>query len=557
MKDPEANELLSDILDGHASVEDKARLLAWIRENGGERGEVAQQLVLDGLLGVALEENGGDKFQQQLQERLAIEQKRNYSRRFSVALRNSTRRVALVLGPVLAALAWWGTHSLLNLPAGADPLPACWTAAILALCATWWVLEPIPVGATALIPLAVFPLLGVMDERQVADSYCHHLVILFLSGFILSKAMEQRGTHRRVVLGMVRMIGGSGGRRLVLGFMVAAGGISMWTSNTVTVLMLLPAALAVIDQSRGRRLATPLLLGIAYAAAIGGMGTPVGTPPNGIFMAEVDALAAQGVLSKSFGFIDWMKVAVPVVVIMIPLAWWWLTRGEWPSSPIRLAPAGPWTRAEARVSIILALTAILWMTRADPLGGWSGLLGMPAVKDSSVGLLAVIALFLIPSGEGKGRALIDWQHAFDVPWGILILLGGGIAIGNAFATTGLSQAIAGNLQLLSGLPMLPLILIVALTVSFLTEFSSNTATATVLMPLMAATAVAADLPPIFLMLSASLANSCSFMLPIGTPPAAIVFAVGDFSIRQMLWEGLVLKLMSVIVITLVCYVMLG
>lgn len=559
MKDREANELLTRILDGNASEEERSLLLSWLENHPAMRGEVAEQLAIDGLLGVALEKQGGRDFRERLRDQLIAEEKRNLFRRIGMSLRRNTRRMALVLGPLLAAFAWFATFLLLgnDTPGVDDPGKAAWTAAVLVLCVVWWILEPVPIGAVSLIPLAVLPLAGVLDEWQIAAAYCHHLVVLFLSGFMLSRAMEHCGLHRRLALGLVRVIGGSSERRIVLGFMMASAGISMWISNTVTVLMLLPAALAVIDHQRRRRLATPLLLGIAYSAAIGGMGSPIGTPPNGIFLAQTELLAEAGFLTGSFGFMDWMKVGIPIVLILVPVAWLWLTRGPWPSFPVRIAPAGSWSKAEVRLSVVLALTVLLWITRDDPFGGWSALLDAPEARDSSVGLLAVIALFLIPSGEPEERKLLNWEQAAAVPWSILILLGGGIAIGSALSATGLNQAIAANLTLLHGLPVLFIVAIVALCVSFITELSSSTATATVLMPLLAAMAVAADLPPVFLMLAATMANSCSFMLPVSTPPNAIVFAVGDFTIRRMIWEGLVLKLVSVAVITAVCYLLLG
>ncbi len=556
MTPEEANALLTRVLDGLATVEEKAELLAWLEENPSERGEVAEQISLDGLLGVALEGDTGSSFQDRLSSRLAVEGKRNILGSISTILRLDHPNVRLALGPLFAAVAWALTRWLLQEgdDAGiADLSKASAVSAVMALCVVWWIVGPLPVAAVSLIPLAVFPLLGIIDETQLASSYCHPLVVLFL----LSKAMEHCGGHRRLALGMVRMIGGADGKRLVLGFMVASAAISMWTSNTVTVLMVLPAALAVIDQSRGSRISTPLLLGIAYSAAIGGMGSPVGTPPNGILVAQADLLVSQGHLPRSFSFIDWISVGLPVVIILVPLAWLWLTRGPWPSSPLRIAPVGPWTKAEFRVSLVLGFTAVLWVTRGDPYGGWSGLIGMPTVKDSTVGLLAVIALFLIPAGDGKDGKLLSWNHAATVPWSILILLGGGIALGNAMASTGLDHAIAAELASLGTMPLLPMVALVVLVISLLTELSSNTATATVLMPLLAATAVAADLPPALLMLSATMANSCSFMLPASTPPNAIVFAVGDFSMRRMLWEGFVLKLISAVVITAACYLILG
>ncbi|RYD39211.1 MAG: hypothetical protein EOP85_16350, partial [Verrucomicrobiaceae bacterium] len=461
----EANALLTRVLDGLATVEEKAGLLAWLEENPSERGKVAEQISLDGLLGVALEADTGSSFQNRLSSRLAVEGKRNILASISTVLRLDHPAVRLALGPLFAAVAWILTRWLLQEgdEAGiADLSKASAVSAVIALCVVWWIVGPLPIAAVSLMPLAVFPLLGIIDETQLASSYCHPLVVLFLCGFMLSKAMEHCGGHRRLALGMVRMIGGGDGKRLVLGFMVASAAISMWTSNTVTVLMVLPAALAVIDQSRGSRISTPLLLGIAYSAAIGGMGSPVGTPPNGILVAQADLLVSQGHLPRSLSFIDWISVGLPVVVILIPLAWLWLTRGPWPSSPLRIAPVGPWTKAEFRVSLVLGFTALLWVTREDPYGGWSGLVGIPTVKDSTVGLLAVIALFVIPAGDRKESKLLSWDHAATVPWSILILLGGGIALGNAMVSTGLDHAIAAELGSLGTMPLLPMVALVVL-----------------------------------------------------------------------------------------------
>ncbi|MBK1880968.1 SLC13/DASS family transporter [Luteolibacter pohnpeiensis] len=559
MKKQDADELLARVLGGKSSEEDRASLLDWLAQNQDQRSEAAEQLVIDSLLGVTLEKNSGDDFRDRLLQRLALEQERRSFQNLGARVQLNSRKLGFILGPLLATISWFLLHFLLaDAPAIAGKAaPACWAGAVLIWCVVWWIFEPVPIAATSLIPLALFPLFGVLDEVEIADSYANHLVILFLSGFMLSRAMEQSGAHRRLALGLVRMIGGSGGRPLVLACMIASAGLSMWTSNTVTVLILLPIVIAIIDQRRDRQLATPLLLGIAYAAAIGGIASPIGTPPNAVLIAQADLLVAAGQLAHPVGFVDWVKFGLPVSLILVPLAWLWLTRGILPAAPFRIAPLGPWRKAEVRVSLVLGLTAVLWMTRSDPYGGWSSLLGVPTLKDSTVGLLAVIALFLIPNGNRDGKNLLEWEHAAKIPWNVLILLGSGIAIGNAIAATGLSQAIAENLNLLGGLSTLPMVVVVVIAVSLLTEIGSNTATSTILLPLLAATALAAQIPPMLLMVPAAMATSCSFLLPVATPPNAVVFAVGEFSIRRMLFEGMVLKAISAVVIIAVCYLMMA
>ena len=560
MKNEEVNEVLARVLDGYATDDDRERILAWLRKNDEDRVDAAEQLIIDGLLGVILESEAKNDFHAKLKERLAGEKRNFFYRKIQDPLKNNARWLALLLGPVLSVISWFGLWFGLQGGILADPTLACWTGAVLVLCATWWIFEPIPIPATSLIPLAVFPLVGVLDEREVAASYGHHLVMLFLSGFMLSKAMERSGAHKRLALGMVKLIGGAGGRRLVFAFMVASAGLSMWISNTATALMLMPVAIAVIDQCRDRRLATPLLLGVAYAASIGGIATPIGTPPNAVFLAQADNLVSNGLMDSSPSFYDWMKLGLPVVFIMLPLSWLWLTRGKWPHVPLHMTGGeGVWRKAEIRVVTVFAITALLWITRSDPFGGWSQLLNIPTVKDSTVGLLAVVLLFILPTGDPdeKGQKLLDWDHAVAIPWGILILFGGGIAIGQAFTTSGLSEALASNMSQISGLSTVAMIAVVAFGITFLTEVTSNTATATVLMPLLAATAVAAGIRPEILMVPAAMSASCAFMLPVATPPNAVVYAVGEFPIRRMVYEGFVLNLIGVLVITGVCYWLLG
>ncbi|GAA6154447.1 SLC13 family permease [Pseudoteredinibacter isoporae] len=426
---------------------------------------------------------------------------------------------------------------------------AALTAALTLLCALWWMFEPIPIPATSLIPLGVFPLLGILSPKDVALAYGSPLIILLMGGAMLSKAMEKSGAHRRVALGMVGLFGGGSQRRLVLGFMAASALLSMWISNTATTLMLLPVALAVLEKSDDRKLMIALLLGIAYAASIGGLGTPIGTPANVIMMQ-----AYQDATGVELSFVDWMQWSIPVVVLLVPLAGFWLSRklGS-DTSMLELPDLGTWRKAERRVMLIFALTALAWITLKGPSGGWGQWL--PTANYGSVALLAVLILFIIPDGEG-GR-LLDWQSANQIHWGVLLLFAGGIAIAKAFTSTGLSQAIGEALAGFNQLPVLLLLVLLSLGVAFLTEVTSNTATATLLMPILAATAIAAEMEPALIMLPAALASSCAFMLPVATAPNAIVFGTGQVRIADMVSNGFSINLIAVLVISGCSFVLLS
>src|SRR5690606_2414736 len=380
----------------------------------------------------------------------------------------------LFLGPLLALLAAW-----LALRSGASGALAS-TPAVTVCCAPWWLFEPVPSPITAPLPLALFPMLGVPEGRHVAEAYGHPLILLLAGGFMISRALEASGAHRRLALGMVRLFGGGSGRSLVFDFIAAAGLVSMWISNTATTLMLLPVALAVLQHYPDPRLKIPLVLAIAYAASIGGLGTPIGSPPNLVFM-QVHELAT----GVRYGFLDWMKVGVPVVLVLLPILGWWLTRGLANTPSANLPPQPAWRPAERRVLVVFAITALAWVTRTDPFGGWSSWLGMPGAGDASVALLAVVALGVIPDGE-KGR-LLTWETASTIPWGALLLFGGGIALASGFEQSGLSTAAATHLAGLGNLPLPLLLLAVCTGVVLLSEIASNTATAVLMMPILAAT----------------------------------------------------------------------
>ena len=450
----------------------------------------------------------------------------------------SNREWALIAGPLLSVALYFGMNQ-----SGWES-PACWTGAIAILCVVWWIFEPIPIPATSIVPLALFPLVGVLPQEKIAASFGNELILLMLGGFILSAAMERSGAHRRIALGMINVIGGHSSRRIVLGFMAATAALSMWISNTATVLMMLPIVLAVIAQSPDKKLAVPLLLAIAYSSSIGGLGTPIGTPPNLVFMQQYEKFTGMTV-----SFTEWMGWGLPVVLIFLPIAGLWLTRKLDYRGELTIPPTGDWRPEERRVLIVFGLTALAWVTRLEPFGGWSTWLGLKGANDAIVALVAVVILFLVPNG--RGGKLIDWQTAERVPWGILILFAAGIAIAQAFVETGLSRAIGDHLTMLASLHPLLMIVTIALIVTFLTETTSNTATTILLMPILASAALGAGLDPSLLMVPAAMSASCAFMLPVATAPNAIVFGSGQVTIADMVREGVVLNFIGVVVITLI------
>ena len=448
----------------------------------------------------------------------------------------------LACGPLLGA-----AGALLILP-GQSPAVA-WTVAVTLCCAAWWMLEALPHAVTALLPLALFPLVGVLSPTQVAQSYGHPLILLLAGGFMLAAALEANQAHRRLALLMVRAFGGRSGRSLVFGFCAAAALLSMWISNTATTLMLVPVALAVLRDYPDPRLTAPLVLAIAYSASIGGLGTPIGSPPNLVFMQVYEQTTGT-----SLGFSDWARFGLPTVFLLVPLVALWLGRGLGDSPRATLPVLGPWRPAERRVLAVFALVALAWVTRSEPFGGWSDWLGIEQANDASVALLGVMLMACVPSGDG-GR-LLTWETAERIPWGALVLFGGGIALATAFETSGLSAWLAGHLQGVLDAPLLLRIFLIALGVSLLSEIASNTAAAVLLMPLLAAAATAAGIDPALLMVPAVLAASCAFLLPVATAPNAIVFGSGKVDARTMLRQGAMINLVAVLVITAVCAVVL-
>lgn len=452
---------------------------------------------------------------------------------------NPTR---ILLGLAAAAAAGFAAHL------GGLPQPIVATIAITVLTAFWWVSEALPIPATSLVPFALFPLAGVMDQREAAEALGSYVIVLLMASFMLSKALERSGAHERLALYMIRLVGGSG-RRLVIGFMIASAALSMWISNTATTLMLATMAFAILARTDDAKLAPALLLGIAYASSFGGTATLIGTPPNLIF---ADNFFRE--TGAEFSFVRWMTIGVPIIVIGIPLMALWLTRSLGGVKTPVLADPGPWRIEERRTLIVFAIAIALWVTRIEPFGGWSGALGMEAAGDSTVAVFAVILMFLVP--DGKGGALLDWKAAGDIPWGMLLLFAGGICIASGFRASGLDALIGDQLSGLTKAPLFVMILGLCLSVTFLTEVTSNTATANLLMPLLAAVAAGAGVKPELLMIPAVISCSCAFMLPVATAPNAIIYGTGRVTIAQMAREGAVLNVIIAFVVTGVCWTML-
>ena len=421
------------------------------------------------------------------------------------------------------------------------------TSAVAILCVFWWIFEPIPIPVTSLVPMALLPLLGVISPADVGAAYGSPLILLLMGGFLLSKGMESTGAHTRIALTVVRLVGANEPRRLILGFMLAAALLSMWISNTATVLMLLPVALAVIGSSSApKALAPPLLLGLAWACSIGGLGTPIGTPPTLIFMQVYEETTGTAV-----SFSEWMTWGIPVVALMVPTIALFLARQVPNDLTVALPDIGEWRSAEKRVLVIFALTALAWMTRTEPFGGWREWLDMPMANDAAVAFCAVIAMFV--SRDKTGEPLISWEQASSIPWGVLLLFAGGITLAKGFVASGLSTQVGELLANLALVPTLFAIVMVAILVTALTEATSNTATTALLMPILAAASMAAQIDPLILMVPAAMSASCAFMLPVATAPNAVVFGTGQIGIQTMVRWGIWVNVLGVVVISAVVF----
>jgi sodium-dependent dicarboxylate transporter 2/3/5 len=471
------------------------------------------------------------------------------------------------VGRLLGPLAFFLVYYLVETP-GLPPEGKLMLGLTLWM-AIWWITDAVPIAGTALLPLMVLPLSGVLNLKQVSNNYMDPTVLLYMGGFLLATSIEKWNLHKRIALNIINLLG-TDLRRIVLGFMLATGFLSMWISNSATALMMLPIGLAVIGQFKNHlgdengilstHLAKNILLGIAYAASIGGMATLIGTPTNNVLRAVVEKL-----YNYTIDFNEWMLFAFPFSVVLLAIAWFYLVNFGNPlpkkfnlteaKSVIQdqIVALGKITYEEKTVLIVFGLVCFSWITRSfllEPL--------LPALDDTIIALLGVMLLLLLPSSgksEPKGR-ILDWKTAEQIPWGVLILFGGGLALAEGFKETGLANWIGQHLSLIEGVSFFVLLLIIVAAVNFLTEVTSNVATASMLLPILASVAIKLDVHPFGLMVGATLAASCAFMLPVATPPNAVVFGPGYLKIKDMVKAGLWLNIISIILLTLMVYFIL-
>ncbi len=437
------------------------------------------------------------------------------------------------------------------------------TVAVAVWMATWWMTEAIPVYATALLPLAMFPLMGVATVHDTASPYGHELIFLFMGGFILALSMQRWGLHERIAFHVLSLVGQKASR-LVGGFMGVSAMLSMWVSNTATAVMMLPVALSVAgfagDEPEDDNFRVALLLGVAYGCSIGGIGTLIGTPPN-LFLASY----VKSELGFEISFVRWMAFGLPLVACFLPLTWWMLTRWLYPLGERHieqgrdeiqraLAGLGRLGRGERITLVVFAVTASLWISRPLLVDlAWQGVRPLAGLSDTGIAIFAAMALFCIPVDASKRKFTMDWETAVRLPWGVLILFGGGLSLASAIGHNGVGDWIGSYFAGYGELPIIVVMLAIVALVVFLTELTSNTATTATLVPILAGLAGGLGADPLLLIVPAAVAASCAFMLPVATPPNAIVFGSGHVSISQMVHAGLWLNVLGIVLITGLAY----
>jgi sodium-dependent dicarboxylate transporter 2/3/5 len=439
------------------------------------------------------------------------------------------------------------------------------TLAIAVIMAIFWISEALPIPVVALLPMVLLPLMGIAHYSRSSlpgfftafSPYMHYLVVLFIGGFTIAEAMKKWKLHERIALHFIRWIGFSQ-KRILLGLMVATAIVSMFVSNTATAAMMMPIAVAIIIQSGAKpgksNFGLVLMLGIAYAASIGGIGTLIGTPPNVVLAGFLDTL-----LNKTVTFANWLIVGLPLVIVLLPLTWFLLMKMN-PMEKVKVAESkdiiveklrslGKIKGGERNTFIIFLLVALMWITRKQ----WTSYFHLYWVNDSVIAIVGVILFYILPVNIKKWEFTLDWKTNLKIPWGTLLLFGGGIALGQAMANTGAASFIAMHLTLLKNLPAILLIFFVVLLVDFLTEITSNTATTNMMMPILFALGVALSRDSVLLMIGGAVAASMAFMLPVATPPNAIVFGTGYVKINKLVRNGFVLDITAAITWTLLLY----
>ena len=469
-----------------------------------------------------------------------------------------SRTSILIAGPALFFI-------LRSLPAPAGMEASAWAVVAVTLwMALWWVTEIVPIAVTALLPIILFPLIGALDIASTTSAYGDKYVFLYLGGFLLAIAIEKWDLHRRIALSIINLIG-TDIKYIILGFMAATAFLSMWISNTATSVMMLPIGTAIITQlqdnsdtpqNENKLFGKALMLAIAYSASIGGIGTLIGTPPN---------LVLAGIVQKLDGieisFFQWAKLGIPISVLLLAICWKYLTRFAFNFSEMKLpggkaeissllAKLGKMSGEEKTVLVVFVLTAFGWITRSFLLQPF-----IPFIDDTIIAITAGIVLFALPS-QKKGERLLSWDDAVKVPWGVIILFGGGMALAKAFGETGLAEWLGEQLTALENLPLYLLVFVIVAAVNFLTEVTSNLATTAMLLPILAPMALAMGIHPYLLLVAATLAASCAFMLPVATPPNAVVFGSGYLNIPDMVKSGIWMNIFSILLISLIVYYLL-
>ncbi|HMC01560.1 MAG TPA: SLC13 family permease [Flavobacteriaceae bacterium] len=471
---------------------------------------------------------------------------------------NNTKRIGLLLGPILFILI-----RLFFKPDGLSPEANGILASTLWI-AVWWITEAIPIAATALLPIVLFPLTGSLDIASTTGSFGHKYVFLYMGGFIIAISIEKWHLHKRIALNIINLIG-SNVKKIILGFMVATAFLSMWISNTATSVMMLPIGIAIIKQLKDNPktiedenliFGKALMLAIAYSASIGGIATLIGTPPN---------LVLAGVVMDTYGyeitFLQWFMFGFPISILLIAICWKYLTsfafkfeQKEFPGGKQEinrlLKSLGKISYEEKLVSIIFAATAFCWITRSFLLQKI-----LPQLDDTIIAIVFALVLFIVPS-KGKNKMLMTWKDTKALPWGIIILFGGGMALAKGFETSGLALWIGNQMTSLVGVTTIVLVLLLIASVNFLTEITSNLATTAMLLPVLAPLALTIDLHPFILMVGAAVAASCAFMLPVATPPNAVVFGSGYLRIPDMVSKGFLMNVISIIILTCFVYFLL-